>query len=160
MSNSKLDIVNNSPFGKELTGEQSHQLAEIIEVRQLKKGDELISEGAVDHTLYVVIEGSISVTKNTSGGDKETLHVLHAGEIAGAMGFIDGMEHSASLRAMEDTEIFSIERSNFEAMLKSHPEIIYVVMRGIIRNVHGIVRNMNNSHVEFSNYINKQHGRY
>lgn len=159
-SSAKLDIINNSPFGNELSYDQSNVLAKIIEVHKLEKGDVLITEGAKDHTLYTVITGSIAVSKNTSAGDQEVLHVLHAGELAGAMGFIDGMEHSATLQATEKTEVFSIERSTFEAMLKSDPEIVYVVMRGIIRNVHGIVRNMNNSHVEFSNYINKQHGRY
>ena len=159
-SDVKLEIIKSSPFSNELTDEQSRELAEIIETHKLEKDDVLISEGNTDHTLYVVINGSIAVAKSTSGGDSEVLHVLHAGELAGAMGFIDGCEHSATLRAIETTLVFSVERSSFENMLKTHPEVVYVVMRGIIRSVHGIVRNMNNSHVEFSNYINKQHGRY
>ncbi len=159
-SSVNLEIIRKSPFGTELNDAQTQVLAKIIEVHKLEKGEVLISEGAKDHTLYVVIEGSIAVEKSTSSGEAEVLHVLRCGELAGAMGFIDGCEHSATLKASETTRVFSIGRSSFESLLKSDPEIVYVVMRGIIRSIHGIVRNMNNSHVEFSNYINRQHGRY
>lgn len=38
--------------------------------------------------------------------------------------------------------------------------IVYRVMRGIIRNMHGIVRRVNSESAELSNYIYKTGGRY
>jgi len=157
---SHVELIKNSPLGKDLSDAHCEVLAAIIEVRSLKKGEELLSEGHVDHTLYVPIDGQISVVKTSGSGDEDQLHVLKPGELAGAMGFLDGKEHSATLRAITDTQVFCLEQAKFEKLLTSEPTIVYQVMRAIVRDIHGIVKTMNNSHVEFSNYINKQHGRY
>ncbi len=156
----KIELIKNSPLGKDLSAAHCEILASIIEVRELKEGEELLSEGHVDHTLYVPISGKISVVKDAGGGQEDQLHILVPGELAGAMGFLDGKEHSATLRALTDTQVFCIEQTKFETLISSEPTIVYQVMRSIVRDIHGIVKNMNNSHVELSNYINKQHGRY
>ncbi|NJN48029.1 MAG: cyclic nucleotide-binding domain-containing protein, partial [Candidatus Competibacteraceae bacterium] len=82
------------------------------------------------------------------------------GDMAGELGFIDGLEHSAALRALGDCEVLSLEREKFESLLHTDPELVYKVMRTIVRAVHSIVRRMNAQYVEMTNYIFKQHGRY
>ena len=158
--NNHLNIVKNSPFGKDLSEAQCQTLAAIIDIRHLKAGEALIAEGEVDHTLYVLISGKLSVVKTISGSQEEQLHVLTTGELTGTRGFLDGKEPNATLRALTDTQLFCIEQSKFEQLISSEPTIVYQVMRAIVRDIHGIVSNMNNSHVAFSNYINRQHGRY
>ncbi len=159
-SNNHLNIVKNSLFGKDLTEAQCKTLAAIIDIRNLKVGEALIAEGEVDHTLYIPISGKLSVVTTTSGGQEEQLHVLTPGELTGTRGFLDGKAPSATLRALTDTQLFCIEQSKFEQLISSEPTIVYQVMRAIVRNIHDIVKNMNNSYVELSNYIHKQHGRY
>ena len=159
-TNSNLNIVKNSPFGKELTETQSKTLAAIIEVRNLNPGEVLISENRIDHSLYVLISGKLSVIKGAGSHQEEQLHVLTAGELTGTRGFIDGKNPSATLRALTNTQLFCIEQSKFEKLVSSEPDIVYQVMRAIVSDIHGIVQNMNNSHIELSNYINGQHGRY
>jgi hypothetical protein len=51
-------------------------------------------------------------------------------------------------------------RVDFEKLINSHPMIVYKVMRGVVRNVHGIVRRVNSQSAELSNYIYRTHGRY
>ena len=89
-----------------------------------------------------------------------TLQLLRKGDIAGEMGFIDGREHSATLRAVGATEIYSLRRKDLESLLDSHPKMVYRVMRAIMRTVHAILLRMNVEFVELNNYIMKQHGRY
>lgn len=153
------DAVRTSPFAVELTEEQCMALVKIAEIRQLKDGEILISEGHMDNSVHVVISGQLAVVKDSDGGH-ETLHVLKTGEMAGAMGFIDGLEHSATLTSVGDTEVFSLSRDRFESLLKTDPLLVYRVMRSIIRGVHTIVRRMNNQYVQMTNYITKQRGRY
>jgi CRP-like cAMP-binding protein len=76
------------------------------------------------------------------------------------MGFIDGVEHSASLRALGNCELIRLERGSFEELLKTDTELTYKVMRAIVREVHRILRGMNTQYMEMSNYISRQHGRY
>jgi CRP-like cAMP-binding protein len=152
--------VRNSPLTAELNDEQSEILAELVESKQLKDGDILIREGEISNELYIVVSGNLAVTKDSGKGELITLHVLRQHDLAGELGFLDGLEHSATLRAMGPTEVFCLKRDRLESLLDSNPRIVYLAMRAIFREVHGILRRMNMQQVELSNYINKQHGRY
>jgi len=96
----------------------------------------------------------------SGGGDLVGLHILREGDIMGELGFLDGVEHSASLRAMGNCELLRLERTSLEGLLDKDPDLVYKVMRAIVRTVHRILRNMNAQQVELTNYITKQHGRY
>jgi len=159
-SNNHFHSLSTSSLGAELEKEECEALVEVLTTSKLKAGDVLIKEGAIDDSLHVVISGTIAATRNTGGNDTVTLHVLHEGDIAGAMGFIDGKEHSATLVALSDTEIFSLQRQSFESLLDQHPQLVYKVMRTIIRTVHTTLLRMNRQFVEMNNYIMKEHGRY
>jgi CRP-like cAMP-binding protein len=158
--NNNLQMVKGSPLTAELTESQCQLLAEQVTTRCLKDGEILISEGAVDNELHVLVVGSLAVTHETGSGDWIALQLLRPRDMAGELGFLDGLEHSATLRAIGATEIYSLKRERLEALLTVDPKLVYLIMRAIIREVHGIVRRMNVQHVELSNYISKQHGRY
>ena len=76
------------------------------------------------------------------------------------MGFIDGTSHSATLRAYRNTKVITLHRADLENMIDPHPQLVYRVMRMIVRSVHATVLRMNRQFVEMSNYISKEHGRY
>lgn len=161
MSNDpEYDLHSNSPLGAELEADEIKALAGVISVKHLNENDILIREGTTDDALHIVISGRLAATRNTGGDEFVTLHTLHEGDMAGAMGFIDGTDHSATLRALCDTDVYTLERPAFESLLKSHPALVYKVMRSIIRSVHATLLRMNRQFVEMNNYIMKEHGRY
>jgi len=69
-------------------------------------------------------------------------------------------QHSATLIAKGDAKVLSLPRARFETLIDSNPMVEYKVMRGIVRYVHGIVRNMNAKSAELSNYIYRSSGGY
>jgi len=105
----------------------------------LKKNTVLLEEGHSDDTLYVVSSGSLEVIKPTGGGDVITLQVLHAGDMAGILGFVDGVPHSAAIRALRRCELIVLDRKTLEQLLKKDPEIVYQVMRSIVQLVGDLV---------------------
>ena len=159
MSNNQCFILE-SVLGKDLTGEECRLFMELGTVSELKDAELLIEEGAVDNSLHIVIDGNLAVTRQVAGGDWVTLHVLRKGELAGELGFIDGLEHSASLRAMGPAKVFSLSRAKFDPLLETNPHLVFSIMRAIIRGVHNTLRRMNQQQIEMNNYIMRQHGRY
>lgn len=155
-----FEIVCQSPLGIELKKDDCKALADVIETRKLSDGEILIREGDREDALHVIISGRLAVTRDVGVGDYVTLHVLNPGEFAGAMGFIDGGERSATLRSLADTEVYTLHRSAFEPLVESHPNLVYQVMRAIIRSVHSTVLRMNQQYVEMQNYVTRSHGRY
>lgn len=154
------DYIQRSALTEDLTDEQCAELSQIATTCKLKDAEVLIEQGQTDDSLHIIAEGALAVQRNASVDDTVTLHMLKRGDLAGEMGFVDGTSHSATLRAFGDTTIVSIKRSDLEGILTTKPEIVYGVMRGIIRVVHRIVREMNLTSVELNNYITKTHGRY
>ena len=152
--------IRESPLGLDLSDAQCKSLAEACSAVCLDTGAPLLDEGHADDTLYVVNSGSLEVIKPTGGGDTVTLQVLHSGDMAGIMGFIDGVAHSAGIRALTQCELIALDRGSLERLLQSDPQLAYQVMRAVVRAAHRILGRMNTQFVEMSNYISHQHGRY
>ena len=92
----KYEILLRSQLTQNMSEQQRDKMAEVIQIRHLKNKEILLEEGKRDGNLYVVVEGTLMVTKNNNSNE-EVLAMLHADSIAGAMGFVDGLEHSASV---------------------------------------------------------------
>ena len=160
MSNDLVEKIRNSCLSQGLSDDECAVLANITSERKLDDDEVLITEGDVDDSLYVILSGKVGVTKVSGGGEETTLHVLVQEEFAGQMGFVDGKEHTATLKALGCAEVLVLSRSDLESKLQSNPSLVYQVMRAVIRSGHDILRAMNNQYVELTNYISQTHGRY
>jgi CRP/FNR family cyclic AMP-dependent transcriptional regulator len=154
------DAIKASPLGDELSDAQCDLLASVMTACGIRDRDFLIEEGQKDDCLHILTKGNMEVVTQTGAGDMVGLQVLRAGDILGELGFLDGVEHSAGLRAMGNCEFLRLDRDSFESLLEKDPDLVYKVMRSIVRTVHRILRNMNVQQVELTNYIAKQNGRY
>ncbi|HVP30355.1 MAG TPA: cyclic nucleotide-binding domain-containing protein [Myxococcota bacterium] len=153
-------LVAASPLGAELTKEQCAALAELVELRRVAPRSFLIEEGTSDDSVHVLLAGALEVLKNAGPGEPASLSVLRPGDLAGEMSFIDGMRHQTGLRAIAESEVLSLRREAFEKLVAKDPDLVYKVMRAIMRAAHELMHRMNFQYIELSNYIFKQHGRY
>jgi CRP-like cAMP-binding protein len=129
-------------------------------LRVLRDKDVLVREGSADDHLHVIVDGVLGVIKGAGTPDQVLLQSLHAGDFAGELGFIDGMERYASMVALGEVRVLELQRAKFESLIRTDPEILYRVMRAIVRAVHLVQRRLSMQSTELSNYIYKQHGRY
>jgi CRP-like cAMP-binding protein len=149
-----------SRLATELTDEQIAALAAHLSFRDLAQGEVLVPEGTADNHLYVIVSGALSVVKNVGAPDPVTLFTLSQGDLVGELSFLDETKHYATLVAAGPTRVFGLEREDLEALLPVEPQIVYRVMRAIVRTVHEIQRRLSMQSVELANYMYKAHGRY
>ncbi|OGS93170.1 MAG: Crp/Fnr family transcriptional regulator [Gallionellales bacterium GWA2_59_43] len=157
-----IDTLRTSSITEELSDAEVNILAGLFEVKDYKGGDVIVKPGdEQSDNLYILAHGDIEVKIQSSEG-AAIIHVLKPGDLAGMITFVGGAasQVSATLYAVGDTKVLSLERVKFETLINSHPMIMYRVMRGLARNMHGIVRRMNTESAELSNYIYRTHGRY
>jgi len=162
-----LQTLHNSTLGEELRDAEIEALARIITVREYRAGEVIVQQGDTNQqselrdTLLILASGEVEATAVTNG-ETNTLHLLKQGDLAGIIGFVGGnvAQVSANVVAKTDSKVLLLDRTRFEALLNSQPAIVYYVMRGIVRHVHGIVRRMNMQSVEMSNYLYRIQGRY
>jgi CRP/FNR family transcriptional regulator, cyclic AMP receptor protein len=78
-------------------------------------GHALIREGEPTDALHIVLDGRLSVFAEAADG--EEIAQIVSGEVVGEMSFIDSRPPSATVRALEDSWVWSVPRSLLIAKL-------------------------------------------
>ena len=155
-----LAAMKDSKLAAELTESQLDILSTRVALQTLRAGEVLVPEGTSDNHLYVLVSGALAIVRGVGTAEPVTLFTLAQGDFVGELSFIDATPHYASVVAVGPARVFGLEREKLEALLTEHPEIVYRVMRAIVRTVHQIQRRLSMQSTELTNYIYKQHGRY
>jgi ribosome-associated toxin RatA of RatAB toxin-antitoxin module/CRP-like cAMP-binding protein len=155
-----VDVLRTTKLATELSDAQVQTLAGVMELKDLKEGEVLVREGTADEHLYVIVSGVLGVVKNAGTGEQVTLNTLSAGDFAGELSWLDGAQRYASLMAMAPTRVIGLERAQLESLVDKDAQLIYRVMRAIVRSVHQIQYRLSMQQSELANYIYKQHGKY
>jgi ribosome-associated toxin RatA of RatAB toxin-antitoxin module/CRP-like cAMP-binding protein len=154
------DVLRTTKLATELSDAQVQTLASVMELKDLTEGEVLVREGTADEHLYVIVSGVLGVVKNAGAAEQVTLNTLSAGDFAGELSWLDGAQRYASLMAMAPTRVIGLERVQLESLVDKDAQLIYRVMRAIVRSVHQIQYRLSMQQSELANYIYKQHGKY
>jgi CRP-like cAMP-binding protein len=155
-----LEGLTNSKLAVEMTDEQRKALAAAMTLRELSAGEVLVREGDTDDHLYVIASGVLGIIKAAGTENEMTINTVKPGDVVGELSFLDGATRYASLVAMSSCRVLGLSRGDLEGLLDKNPQLVYRVMRAIVRVVHDIQRRLSMQTVELTNYLYKTHGRY
>ncbi len=82
-------------------------------------GGVLIEQGVPVDAVFILLEGRLAVWLRSRQGPERQIARLNAGEIVGEMSFVDARPPSATVRALEDSNVFAIPKSILNAKLAS-----------------------------------------
>jgi CRP-like cAMP-binding protein len=153
------EALAHSALGAELDASERRALAQRMGVITLQAGESLVDENEDRRTLFVLVKGRLCVCKSV-GGVEETVYQMRPGECAGTRAFVDGKPRRAALRAEDAVTVLTLEPEDFDALIETHPRLIFKVMRAIFRITHGNLMRMNLESAEMRNYLLKTGGRY
>ena len=116
----KFNMVSDLNF---FTGFSEPEIWEVINSSKWQEhepGDEIIVEGEIDNSFYVIVSGDVIVKKG-----KTKVDVLSQGDCFGEMGFIAKKERTASIIAMTTVTVLQvratlIERTSLHCQLRFH----------------------------------------
>ncbi len=90
-------------------------------------GEYIVQEGEVGTCMYVIQSGRVEVVRRA--GDKEfALAVLDEGEFFGEMALFDREKRSASVRAMGDVWVLTLERRSFLRHVRQDPSLAFRIL--------------------------------
>lgn len=95
-------------------------------------GDLIIREGEVGERLYLVAKGAVQVRKELAGGHSRILATVRPGGLFGEVSLIDGKRRSASCHAVGDTVLFSLGKSEFDALFRSNNPLAFQIMDRVV----------------------------
>lgn len=88
---------------------------------RLKRGEEIVTQGARQDSLYILIEGGLMVSHEKRGEEIEVGRV-EPGESFGEMAMIDPAKASANVRATADSLIWRIRRADLDGFILRNPD--------------------------------------
>jgi len=114
-----------------LSAAELSALEKIAQESTLKKGGHLFKEGEPGDALYVVLSGSVDITKK-----EQTLATLEAGSAVGEMSLIvEGETRSASAAAQTDVTLLKLPAAAFQKLLAGNDT-------GALKVVHNLAKVM------------------
>ena len=84
--------------------------------------ERLIAEGEPGDSFFVVDRGEVEVSKLLAGRER-TLARLMEGQVFGEMALLTGEPRSASVTAVSDVDVFTIDKAGFLDVLLKNPKI-------------------------------------
>ena len=104
------------------------------DTQRFKQGATIIHEGTTGSYAYLIVSGSVEVSKEV-GGERLVLSRLVKGNIFGEMSLVDDKPRSATVVAVEDTEVRIITRERFETMLEQNPRGVIPLLKQVFQRV-------------------------
>lgn len=100
----------------------TEDLADAARRFTLQPADVLVRQGDEADDVFLVVSGSLEAVNPSANGDV-VVGTVPAGHVVGEVTVVAGGRRTATLRAIETTEVLAIERVEFERWLTENPAI-------------------------------------
>lgn len=87
-------------------------------------GEIIVRQGDVGDSMFVIQQGQIEVLKETDG-EQTRLRVAKEGEFMGEMAIFERENRSATLRALGEVRILTIDKKNFLRRVHEDPSLAF-----------------------------------
>src|SRR5258706_9523631 len=128
---STIDTRREQMFPK-LAPQEIDRLRRFGEVRHYAAGEALFVTGDVAPGMYVLIKGSVRVTRRDPLGHSAPIVEQGPGEFVAEVGQLSGQPAFVDVHAVDDVEALQIRSENLRALIIEEPEIGERIMRALI----------------------------
>lgn len=139
------------PLFSRLDDEERRLLIASMRRKSFAPNDTIFWMGDRGDSLYLIVSGSVTVTVPSEEGNHVPVATLTPGELFGEISLLDGGPRTATIRAAEPTEVYTLSRADFHAFILKHPEAaldILAVMGARQRAATEALRHIRNPNIE------------
>ncbi len=117
------------PIFSELSDEDISSLAHLALRKRYPKDTVVFFENEEGDFFFTILEGRIKVTILGDDGREVILSVLGPGDFFGEMALLDNEPRSATAIAVEESELLSLHRTDFQSVLNDNRSITSALIR-------------------------------
>jgi sigma-B regulation protein RsbU (phosphoserine phosphatase) len=118
------------PLFSDLPNDEIHYLATTLRPIEIPAGTLLSQEGSRGDHFYVVTDGQLEIIKALGTREERILAIRGPGEFIGEMSlFLRNGKRTASVRAVCDTRLLEMARTDFDELLDRRPQLAYELVR-------------------------------
>jgi putative methionine-R-sulfoxide reductase with GAF domain len=105
--------------------------------RLYKDGEIICREGEEGKYMYVIQSGKVEVKKKVPDGELP-LTTLKKGEIFGEMALFDLLPRSATVRAVGEAMIMSVDKKGFFSRVSKDPTLAFKILEGMSKRIRSL----------------------
>ena len=114
------------------------RIAKLANQHSFKKGEVIIREGTRDGRLFVIVSGKVEIIKDLYGPKKESLRIFGENSYFGEMALIDDYIRTASVVAVEDTDVLTLDQWNIREEIQKYPSIAIELLQTLGRRIRAL----------------------
>lgn len=123
------------PIFSELGNDALEKIEKIGTKKFYNKNEVILMEEEAGTALFVIISGKVKVSRTSHDGREVILTILSESDFFGEMAILDGLTRSATVTAIDDSELFLIQRNDFLNLLYDHPEVSVALLQELTRRL-------------------------
>ena len=118
----KISSLKNTELFKALENEDIETLSSRLKERVYPPNTAIVREGAMGDSMFIIKNGKVEIRKKEKNlGVDLTIATLGSGACFGEMALLTGKARSATVMAVGATEVFVLEKRDFDSLLMEHP---------------------------------------
>jgi hypothetical protein len=110
-------------------------VASVVEEVDCPPGEVIIREGDIGEAMYLIVSGSVMVTKRADDGCDVDLDELPAGSYFGEMALFDLLARSATVTARQPTSLLMLHKREFAETVREYPEVALQMCKELSRRL-------------------------
>ena len=123
-----IDMLRRVPLFSDLPEEDLERLARVAVRKTYPKENVIFFEQDEGDSLFIISRGSVKIAKISDEGKEVILAILGPGEFFGDMSLLDNQPRSATVIAVEETEVSAIRRKEFLTQIQENPQMAVKLM--------------------------------
>ena len=130
-----LTILRALPIFEKLDDDSLKPLTRVAMLRAIARHTVVLHAGDRTDNIYFVLSGALKVQVSDEEGREVILSRLGPGELFGEMGVLDDHPRSATVLAVEASEVVVIGQADFKQCLAENPEVSLFIMRNLTKRL-------------------------
>jgi len=115
---------------KYLTNKEYEKIIQIFETKHIPKNTVIIKERETDDSAFLLLEGKVSVLKETMYGEDYVVTIIESGgdEFFGEINLIDKGRRTSTIKTIEDSIILEVTSDKLKYFMDNNLNIGYKIM--------------------------------
>ena len=116
-----VQVQNRETFLAGLSEFDQKTIMDMCTRRSVRSRAVIVSQGSTGRDMFIVVSGSLKVSVISGEGKEISFVVLRPGDYFGELSLIDGRRRSATVTAIENSELLVLGHSQYELLLRDYP---------------------------------------
>ena len=132
----RLDIIKNAPLFNGLPEQYLEDLRQIAREKSYTRGATIFLDGEDSNGFYVVLDGKVKISKISSEGKEQILHIFGPGEPIGEVPVFAGTPFPANAQALSKCVLAFFPKKRFIALIDSNPSLALNMLAVLSKRLH------------------------